>query len=397
MKGIEIARSLLDNHDFRMSYDENEFWSSRISPSDMQGLFSWDSLNHCLSSNRITNDRFRMSTEREHDLVNKRAFRSTRDRFGRNTDYLMVNELHKLMREGVSAVLEAVNELAPSVEHLTEYLGGKLGAQSTANAYISFGDISGFGAHNDDHDVIVFQIEGKKKWTFFKTEKTARKATVDDLKSPSASDLGEEIIVAAGDIMFIPKGTWHDVVAVNERSLHLTVSIVYPTVVDFITWGMRREKYNAPYMDIRPFGSSRERVTTACREFFDALIDDENIEAFLKAFYAGVPGSRIHANFPSLNIASLRDSFRRIPHEVVDLGIDSASNNMKAFALGKIHILTRMEHGLLLKMSHVDATSGDALTANTDICDSTLSALQGLIDRGLIAVVEPALSIRQSA
>jgi ribosomal protein L16 Arg81 hydroxylase len=51
-------------------------------------------------------------------------------------------------------------------------------ARLTANAYISFGDMSGFGVHNDDHDVLVVQIDGRKKWRFFKSEINSEKATV---------------------------------------------------------------------------------------------------------------------------------------------------------------------------------------------------------------------------
>ena len=111
-----------------------------------------------------------MSTCSEHAKVNRRAFHSVKDSLGRNTDYLIVSELHKLMREGVTAVLEAVNELSPTVCGLTERVACELGARSTANAYMSFGNISGFGVHNDDHDVIILQLDGCKEWRFLKRE-----------------------------------------------------------------------------------------------------------------------------------------------------------------------------------------------------------------------------------
>jgi ribosomal protein L16 Arg81 hydroxylase len=215
MNGSDFAQHLLRNADFKSNYVTKKFWHSHLTEDKVREIFSWEHLNASLSCNRITNDRFRMSTEHEHDLVNKRAFRPVRDRFGRSTDYLVVSELHKLMREGVTAVPEAINELSPNVGDLTERLGGALGAQSTANAYISFGDTSGFGAHNDDHDVIVIQIDGRKKWRFFTSGIGLGKATVSELKTPTESDLGDELIISAGDIMFIPKGMWHDVVAIN--------------------------------------------------------------------------------------------------------------------------------------------------------------------------------------
>ncbi|MGI4902137.1 MAG: JmjC domain-containing protein, partial [Janthinobacterium lividum] len=298
MNGSDFAQYILRDADFRSHYVAKRFWHSHFSEKKIREIFSWEHVNACLSHNRITNDRFRMSTEHEHDLVNRRAFRPVKDRFGRSTDYLVVSELHKLMREGVTAVLEAINELSPVVGDLTERLGGELGAKSTANAYISFGDTSGFGAHNDDHDVIVMQIDGRKKWRFFRSGMVMEKATVNELKYPSASDLGAELIIAAGDIMFIPKGTWHDVVAINEKSLHLTISLVYPTVVDFINWGLERDKFGVPFADLRPSKAAREGLPEKCRAFFNSLINEENIEIFLRTFYARHAGSRVQANLP---------------------------------------------------------------------------------------------------
>jgi hypothetical protein len=176
-----LALRLLQDACFVASYNEGSFFRTKFAPDEVGMLFSWDALNYCLSCNRITNDRLRLSTELEHELVNRRAFRPVKDRFGRRTEQLVISELHRLMQEGVTAVLEAVNELAAQVDRFVEILAGTLGARSTANAYISFGSTSGFGRHNDDHDVIVVQIDGMKKWKFFQSPGGNGKASVADV------------------------------------------------------------------------------------------------------------------------------------------------------------------------------------------------------------------------
>lgn len=115
MTGEKVAQILLDDAQFREAHKHSNFWKRRIDPTLLSQLFSWRELNHCLSFNRITNDRFRMSTDSEHSALNKRAFCQVKDKFGRSTDCLVMNELHRLMREGVTGVLEAVNELSPAV------------------------------------------------------------------------------------------------------------------------------------------------------------------------------------------------------------------------------------------------------------------------------------------
>jgi hypothetical protein len=287
----------------------------------------------------------------------------------------------------VTGVLEAVNELLPNVEDVTEMLGGQLGAQSTANAYISFGYTSGFGAHNDDHDVIVLQIDGRKKWRFFRSGMALEKATVNELERPSESDLGDELIIAPGDIMFIPKGTWHDVVAMNEKTLHLTISLVYPTVIDFINWGMGRDRSAVPYADFRPSPIERERLPEKCREYFHHLINDENIDIFLRTFYAGHAASRVRANFPDLNSPSPEDDFRRIPFDVVALDKEGDDECVKTFALGRIHDLTPAEYALLRSVPHTGAMRGNALIPVGEGWDSVASRLRSLMDRGLVGKV----------
>jgi ribosomal protein L16 Arg81 hydroxylase len=223
------------------------------------------------------------------------------------------------MREGVTAVLEAVNELSPTVAGVTQRLGGEFRARSAANAYISFGDRSGFGTHNDDHDVIVVQIDGKKKWRFFKSGPGAGKATASDLDCPGERDCGEELTVSAGDVMYIPKGTWHDVVAMNERSLHLTIRLVYPTVADFVKWGLKRDRRGIPFADIRPAASDQSDLAGVCRRYADHLIRNEHIELFLRSFYDGYACSPVQANLLALNSAFPHDEYRRIPFDVVVL------------------------------------------------------------------------------
>jgi ribosomal protein L16 Arg81 hydroxylase len=290
------------------------------------------------------------------------------------------------MREGVTAVLEAVNELSPSVAELTEFLGGQLGARSAANAYISFGKISGFGVHNDDHDVVVLQLEGRKLWQFFRAPTHSGKATVRDATSVSQADHGDEVIVSAGDVMFIPKGTWHNVVALNEKSLHLTVSLVYPTMGDFITWGMQQGCYDVPFEDIRPRGN-RDGLVSAGRDFFGSLISQENLETFLSTFHAARASSRVRADFPNLNTPLREDSFRGIAFDTITLSPSSSHQDIEVYALGRVHSLTHAEHALLKELPTVRAIDGNDLAHARGGWDRIAPILESLLDRGLVGKV----------
>lgn len=388
MNAEDLCKILLSDPDFRSHYDTSTFWSRNLDGTELQDIFNWDSLNACLSFNRITNDRFRMSTEHDHDLVNRRAFRAVKDRFGRNTDYLVIPEFHKLMREGVTAVLEAVNELSPKVAELTETLGGMLGAQSTANAYISFGSTSGFGAHNDDHDVVVLQLHGRKKWQFFRAAGFAGKAKVNHLARVTKSDRGDEILVSAGDVTYVPKGTWHDVVALDEESLHLTISLVYPTLADFIAWGLSQDQFGMPFRDLRPGGLEHQEALSACSDFFVKLLRADNLSVYLATTSASRMGASPRADLPRLNAASPDDVFRRTARNViarapaVDMG-----EQVETFALGRMYLLTPVELELLRAVPHVGSVRGFELQRPGISWNALATALSHLLDLGLIGKV----------
>ncbi len=385
MIGEKIAHILLNDLQFQEALKREVFWKRRLDVDLLCRLFSWQELNHCLSFNRITNDRFRMSTCSEHRSLNRRAFRQMKDKFGRNTDYLVVSELHKLMREGVTAVLEAVNELSPAVCSLTERLSGELGARSTANAYMSFGNQSGFGMHNDDHDVIILQLDGCKEWRFIRNP-ASDKATVMDLRDPMEGRDHESIVASAGDAFYIPKGTWHNVLSMNERSLHLTVSIVYPTIADFITWSIGQEKLGVPYADIKPNGQCIERTIRRCSDFLDTIPSEANVANFLSAFYAEKRCSRTRANFPALNTARVADEFRRVPFELVTLS-SSRPDRYEIYALGRIHSLTHGEYAVLTGLPRCGAIRGGDISAHGGGWESTAVILESLMDRDLVTTV----------
>jgi hypothetical protein len=375
---------LLQCHDFQECYAKKHFWTKKYPRQDLPAVFSWDDLNHCLNTNRITNDRLRLSTAQGYEHFNRRVFRATKDSFGRPTDHLLIHELQAVMRGGVSAVLEAVNELTTPTSELTQCLTCELGVRSAANAYMSFGATSGFGVHNDDHDVIVIQIDGRKRWQFFSSPPEDKKATVDDLDAPSESDSGDMAIVEPGDVMYIPKGTWHDVTAMNEKSLHLTISLVNPTLLDFVQWVLKKKNHLFSRHDIRCGASPDEHLAALSRDTLESLFNGRNLNAFLDSYHASHAVSPIKATFPTLHAADGDDTFRRIFAEIVVVEEVSNEEHVAIFALGRIHHLTRAEYTLILALPYGAEKPGSALQGDGRHWDDIAAALTSLMDRGLV-------------
>jgi len=91
----------------------------------------------------------------------------------------------------------------------------------TASAFWSRGGMRA-PVHYDDHDLIVVQLRGAKRW-YVASRPSARFNTWKGI-SGNPPDLGEHQVIdlAPGDLIYLPRGTFHTVDADTE-SLHLAI------------------------------------------------------------------------------------------------------------------------------------------------------------------------------
>jgi hypothetical protein len=182
--------------------------------------------------------------------------------------------------------------------------------------------------------------------------------------------------------MFIPKGTWHDVISMDQRSLHLTVSLVYPTVADFVTWGMQQNRYGVPFADIRGDAACIATLPAQCSRFMADLITEDNIHRFLRFHRSGHACSRVKADFPLLNRPSRESRYRRIPSDVMQ--VDQRPGIVVAYALGRTHELSVEECALLQRLPHVGGVHGYDLAPTDEAWSAMAPLLQVLLEIGLV-------------
>lgn len=108
MKKAYLSGAILENTAFLNAYEAGIFWRGSLDKNTLKKAFSWRHLNEALSTNRITNDRFRLSLKDSYAAPKKQVFRPTKDSFGRPTDYLLVSELRRQLAEQLQA--EIANE-----------------------------------------------------------------------------------------------------------------------------------------------------------------------------------------------------------------------------------------------------------------------------------------------
>jgi len=101
-----------------------------------------------------------------------------------------------------------------------------------ANLYLSPPGNQGFNSHYDTHDVFILQVSGKKTFRIYQSDYELPFTEEDYDPALNVHDeILEEIHLAAGDTLYLPRGLVHDAIAQEDGpSLHITLG-VYPIVV----------------------------------------------------------------------------------------------------------------------------------------------------------------------
>ncbi len=136
-----------------------------------------------------------------------------------------------LLAQGASLVLDEVQDLVPSIRALCPALGRAFAGQVSANLYCSFGGVQAFGTHFDLHHVFAVQCEGEKIWTLYSNRADAPTTFPIDNEETRAwlaanrGPVMTQVHMRPGDVLYLPRGWYHDALATEGASLHVTYSI----------------------------------------------------------------------------------------------------------------------------------------------------------------------------
>lgn len=168
------------------------------------------------------------------------------------------------LKEGATLVANDIGTLTPGLRALSQELAEKLEAPVQANLYYSIKAHPGFLSHFDVHDVFVFHLEGEKKWRLYEGKARApinhplfnhlTQETHEAQKGP----LLTEIHLKPGSFLYIPRGMYHDALALTDHSLHISFGVTRPIGLKAITLLFEAMIYeqiareNLPFSDQTP-------------------------------------------------------------------------------------------------------------------------------------------------
>lgn len=160
--------------------------------------------------------------------------------------------LYEHYADGYSVLVNRLHHIWPSVAELCLGLQNELTHPVGANLYLTPANSQCFEPHFDAHDVFVLQIHGSKTWRMFETP-VELPLEGDSLRNYAAFNQTcfSEVILSAGDLLYIPRGLVHEARSTATSSLHLTVGVYVLRRLDVV-----REALERVAKDVRPLRES---------------------------------------------------------------------------------------------------------------------------------------------
>jgi hypothetical protein len=246
-------------------------------------LMPWPALNEILERNRIGPPRLRLA--RDGAMLDPEGyFDRIPLRDGSYDRRLLPGPFTERLRAGATLVLDAVEELHGPIGALATALERDLREQVQINLYASWGTSHGFERHWDNHDVLAVQLAGRKRWRLYGS--TRQFPILRDVVAPEPPDREPvaECVLEDGDVLYVPRGHWHDVAALDGPSLHLTCGFAPATGIDLAEWLVDRLRADELFRrDLPRFAGPESRLarTKALRAALDQLMRPEVIDHFL--------------------------------------------------------------------------------------------------------------------
>ena len=241
---LEIISKEL-NQDFLSNYFGKKYMYQKEILHNTKKIMSLDILNQILSINSIWNNKnFVMMLDKNKIKYNE--YSSIYNEVSGNIMRPNAEKVQNWISKGASIILNEIERVNPQLIQISKELQNITNGRCQGNLYFSMQSHQAFGPHCDEHDVFAIHFEGEKVWNIYeKIENNPINHPVFKYSSEErikkAGRMIDQIILKPGDLLYIPRGQYHDALASKSGSIHIAFGLTYFKPIDLM--GIIWEKF----------------------------------------------------------------------------------------------------------------------------------------------------------
>ncbi|WP_159991644.1 cupin domain-containing protein [Pelistega ratti] len=253
-----------------------------------ENLLSWKHINEILPRcNLISESKIKLMYQG--NKLAKEAYLEQYDDLGTIRYKFHQESLYNFMRAGATLVANGiVNE--PHLDIFCQEISSFLGCHTFASLYIAFNSERSFKNHWDSRDIFAIQMKGRKRWLIYKptfpNPLYMHKSKEMPLYQCDTSEVYMDIMLEEGDVLYLPRGWWHDPIPVGEETVHLAIGIFPPYANNYLNWITKKVVDNeVARKSLHSFAQDEVLLEELAKVTSDSIKDRANYMRFLEEFY----------------------------------------------------------------------------------------------------------------
>ena len=226
------------NKDFFSNNFGKQYLYNKDFLQNTSSIMSLDILNEVLSmSSNWNNHNFVMMLDKERIKYNEYSSLSLEasGQFMRPDPEKVQNWVSK----GASIILNDIDKANSGLINISNQLQDITNGRCQGNLYFSMQSRQAFGPHCDVHDVFAIHFEGEKVWNIYENIENNpinhplfKYSPEERIKK--AGRMIDQITLKPGDLLYLPRGQYHDALASKSGSIHIAFGLTYFKPIDLM-------------------------------------------------------------------------------------------------------------------------------------------------------------------
>jgi len=206
---------------------------------DPNSVVSLEILDDMLSKSNIWNNKnFKMMLDQK--TLNYNDYSSLSIDVTGSNNRPDVDKVQRLVSKGASIILNDIEKYNTNLFKISDELQRLTQGRCQGNLYFSMASHKAFGPHFDLHDVFAFHFEGEKVWNIYENiEDSPINHPVFKISSEErikrAGKLVDQVTLRPGDLLYIPRGQYHDALASKNGAIHVAFGLTYFKPIDLMS------------------------------------------------------------------------------------------------------------------------------------------------------------------
>ena len=200
------------------------------------------------------------------------------------------DKVQEYLRRGATLIANDIDHLNRGMTAFADAMEQGLGGMVQGNLYLSSRRRQGFAAHFDTHDVYAVHVEGTKTWHVYEgraADPIAHamfKSYGQDHHEQAKGKLLMDVHMEPGDLLYLPRGQYHDAIADEGGAVHIAFGITYLIGLDVVSTLYERMMYepvfraNLPRLDAASDQALADRLRLLADGIATVLAEPKTVE-----------------------------------------------------------------------------------------------------------------------